>query len=93
MAYIDTEKIMQYAKAELLREHREVISVMLEELPTADAEAVVHCRDCKYCHKHNCKPRDVFMCSQRWNYTEEVDPDGFCYRGEAKEATDETSHS
>ncbi len=97
--YIDAEEFIEDIKAEntnlmmdglkgtprrMALSAKDVIE-RINEIPTADVQEVVRCKDCKYCQTLKYKPRDIYMCVERFNYTEETDPDGFCHRGKRKE--------
>lgn len=53
----------------------------VEEMPTADAEVVVRCKDCKYWqNNNNGHPREEC----RWGHGETPDDNDFCSYGERK---------
>ena len=54
----------------------------VEEMPTADAEVVVRCKDCKYWQDNN----DGYPHEEcRWGHGETPDANDFCRYGERKE--------
>ena len=54
----------------------------VEEMPTADAEVVVRCKDCKYWQDNN----DVYSHEEcRWRRGETPDANDFCSYGTRKE--------
>ena len=54
----------------------------VEEMPTADAEVVVRCKDCKYWQDNN----DGYPHEEcRWGHGETPDANDFCSYGERKE--------
>ena len=54
----------------------------VEEMPTADAEAVVRCKDCKYWQDNN----DGYPHEEcRWGHGETPDANDFCSYGERRE--------
>ena len=57
----------------------------VEEMPTADAEVVVRCKDCKYWQDNN----DGYPHEEcRWWHGETPDANDFCSYGERKENDD-----
>lgn len=55
----------------------------VEEMPTADAEVVVRCKDCKYWQDNN----DGYPHEEcRWGHVETPDANDFCSYGEPKES-------
>ena len=57
----------------------------VEEIPTADAEVVVRCKDCKYWQDNN----DGYPHEEcRWWHGETPDANDFCSYGERKEGAD-----
>ena len=57
----------------------------VEEMPTADAEVVVRCKDCKYWQGNN----DGYLHEEcRWGHGETPDANDFCSYGEPKEGAD-----
>lgn len=54
----------------------------VEEMPTADAEVVVRCKDCKYWQDNN----DGYPHEEcRWGHGETPDANDFCSYGERKD--------
>lgn len=54
----------------------------VEEMPTADAEVVVRCKDCKYWQDNN----DGYPNEEcRWGHGETPDANDFCSYGERKD--------
>ena len=57
----------------------------VEEMPTADAEVVVRCKDCKYWQDNN----DGYPHEEcRWGHGETPDANDFCSYGERKDGGD-----
>ena len=62
------------------------IADAVEEMPTADAEVVVRCKDCKYWQDNN----DGYPHEEcRWGHEETPDANDFCSYGEQKDGYDD----
>lgn len=66
------------------------IDAMLENLPAADVEPVVRCRECKhhYWVQEPCHGKSVHYCKLPHMSGVEVFKEFFCYYGERKEGAD-----
>lgn len=60
---------------------------LVDDMPAADVQEVVLCKDCKHCRKMN-TPNLLFFCERRNIYTEEVGGKDFCSRGERIDGKD-----
>ena len=66
-----------------------VMRRIFDSLPTIDAVPVVRCRECRHRYTMNCSMYyECSQCGGQWEWTTD---DGFCDRGERKEADHEVS--
>ncbi|MBQ3045159.1 MAG: hypothetical protein IJD49_04330 [Clostridia bacterium] len=61
------------------QEHNHILHI-IDKLPAADVVEVVRCKDCIFC-KYN-EDADVYKCDRRGYFTEYVNPDDYCSKGE-----------
>lgn len=84
--YIDLDKVIDKLVDEW---GYEGIREDLYELPTADVEKVIRCKDCKYCDKED---EHEYWCTGRGFPCQLTTPDDYCSKGRKRGDVEEVRH-
>ena len=79
----------EYASIDL-KDYIEEAEELLADVPSADVEEVVHCKDCKWCKHYKQDEQDCYCCTHACGlYDVDRSEDDYCSYGERKEQEDE----
>ena len=70
-----------YVNDDDIGEYRKLAEELFEDVPSADADSVVRCKDCRHSDTTGVYVEDVVYC--KWLHTSCV-KNGYCHRGERK---------